>query len=338
MGGMMNGLQTFFPLVIDSTILAEFNSCFMSGFRRYIQHLNGEESTDLVAGKAFAKGLEVARKSYYDLGWDGYAAIEAGKEACFEEYGDHAPFPGTTKTCDRMVSTVEMYFMEYPFETDVIQPVKLENGKYAIEYSFAHQLPIMHPDLNIPLIFCGRADMLPEYAGKLWVSDEKTTSQITEKWADQWQTRGQFTAYTWGLRKDGINVAGAFIRGIALYKQQTKFVECTTTRSDFEVRTWEQQMLEMVHQMVNRYKRFKEVQQPDYSAEERHPSRFFPGSWNESCFKYFRPCSFQQSCKTDKSEGLLYMQNEQNIWLPHRHVRMPLEQFLQELRDSGIEV
>jgi hypothetical protein len=301
-------LQTFFPLVFDSTMLAEFNSCMMAGFRRYIQHLNGEESTDLVAGGAFAKGLEIARKRFYNEGFDSFLAIEDGKEACAEHYGLHQPKLGSAKTLDRMVSTIDQYFMEYPMETDVIQPVKLADGKYGIEYSFAHPLPILHPDLGIPLIFAGRADMLCEYAGKIMVSDEKTTSQITDKWASQWQTRGQFSAYCWGLRKDNIPATGAYIRGIALYKAQTKFVECTTNRSVWEVDMWERQMLAKVTQVVEQYKRFKAAQEcPDLSKEDKNPAMFWAQSLNESCFKYFRPCSFQESCKTASSEGMLFM-------------------------------
>jgi hypothetical protein len=334
-------IPTLFPLVFDSTILSEINSCQMSAFRRYVQHLNGEESTDLIAGGAFAKGLEVTRKSYYDLDWDSYAAIEAGKEACREAYGDHEPKAGSVKTKERMAQTVEEYFFEYPMDRDHIQPTRLESGKYGIEYSFIHELPFKHPQLGIPLLFAGRADMLCEYAGKLWVSDEKTTSQITATWDKQWATRGQFTGYSWGLRKAGIDVAGAYVRGIGLYKAQTKFVETTTTRSKFEVDTWEQQMLNTIARFLAAYTAFMLAQTPksDGSPDlDPHPSNYFPGAWNEACFKYFRPCWFQDSCKTPNSEGLLYMNTEQHIWLPHRHTRMPLQEFLQELRDKGANI
>lgn len=342
----MERLQTFFPLVFDSTMLSDFNGCLMKGFRQYIQHLNGEESTDLIAGGAFAKGLEIARKGYYQQDLSSSAAVEIGKEACWEQYGDHIPFGNSVKTRDRMVNTIDEYFITYPMETDLIQPVRLENGEYGIEYSFAHPLPVLHPELNIPLIFVGRADMLCKYAGKLWVSDEKTTgSSITANWASQWQTRGQFSAYCWGLRKDGINVAGAYIRGISLLKASTKFVDAQTIRSEWETNNWYQQMLEKLQDIVDRYKSMKVVEleyaeaKPADAKLATHPANFWPQAFNEKCFSYFRPCQFQDSCKTPSSEGLLYMNSgEQNIWLPHKHRRQKLQEFLDELRAQGVKV
>lgn len=329
-------IQTFFPLTIDSTILAEINSCPMSAFRRYVQHFNPSgESTDLVAGGALAKGLEVTRKAYYDEGAASHAAIQLGMQAVIETYGDHQPKLGSNKTVDRMVSILEEYFWEYPLETDVIQPAKLADGKYGIEYSFAHELPIEHPDMpGQNLVFVGRADMLCEYAGKLWVSDEKTTSQITADWAKQWETRGQFSAYCWGLRKAGIPVAGAYLRGIGIYKTQTKFVETVTNRSEWECENWYRQMLATVRKFADHYRYWRWAQPTNRSKEMKHPSIWFTQAFNESCFKYFRPCTFQDSCKTVNSEGLLAMNMEQNIWLPHLHKRVPLEQFLEELNPT----
>ena len=329
-------IQTFFPLTIDSTILAEINSCPMSAFRRYVQHFNPSgESTDLVAGGALAKGLEVTRKAYYDEGVASHAAIQLGMQAVITAYGDHQPKLGSNKTVDRMVSILEEYFWEYPLETDVIQPAKLADGKYGIEYSFAHELPIEHPDMpGQNLVFVGRADMLCEYAGKLWVSDEKTTSQITADWAKQWETRGQFTAYCWGLRKAGIPVVGAYLRGIGIYKTQTKFVETVTNRSEWECENWYRQMLNTVKWFSDSYRAWRLAQDTNRSKEMKHPSIWFAQAFNESCFKYFRPCTFQDSCKTVNSEGLLAMNMEQNIWLPHLHKRVPLEQFLEELNPT----
>jgi hypothetical protein len=188
--------------------------------------------------------------------------------------------------------------------------------------------------------------MLCTFANRLWVSDEKTTSQLTDKWADQWQTRGQFTGYCWGLQKSGINVAGAYIRGIGIYKNATKFVECTTTRSKFEISIWESQMLAKIRSICKVYgdwketlSRYKDHDKTDPKIKQIvHPSSFFPGAWNEACFKYFRPCQFQLACKTLQSEELLMMENDQYIWLPHEHKRILLEEFLIDLQSKGLNV
>lgn len=323
-------METFFPLTIDSTILAEIASCPMAAFRKYVQHLGAEESTDLVAGGAFAKGLEVARKNFYDNGMSSQDAITKGLSAMIKAWGDHIPRQGSVKTLDRMLVVLEEYFWNYPLESDIIQPVRLEDGTFGIEYSFAHELPIEHPDLpGQNLVFVGRADMLCEYAGKLWVSDEKTTSQITKDWAKQWEVRGQFSAYCWGLRQAGIPVAGAYIRGIGLYKSETKFVETVTNRSEWECNVWANNMLRLVANFVESYRNYKAaVDHEATSKAERHPSNFFGQAFNEACFKYFRPCMFMDSCKTVNSEGMLDMSFTQNIWLPHLHRRVPLQEFL----------
>lgn len=319
-------MRTFFPLVIDSTMLMTFDSCPMLGFREYIQHLHsGAESTDLIAGRSFAKGLEVTRKAYYDDGLGQNSALDLGTEALYADYGDHVPFGKSVKTPEKMAMALELYFLEYPMASDILQPAKLENGKHAIEYSFCHELPFRHPDLDMPLLITGRADMLATYANRLWVSDEKTTgSYFSKDWSDQWDTRGQFTTYCWGLRKDGIDVTGAYIRGVGLYSSGVKFIEAQSNRSQFEVETWEFQMLAKVERILNAYKAWKE------SGD--HPSRHFYGAWNEACNKYFKPCRFKDLCRSKSSEKYLDTQYEQYIWLPHEQKRMQLDDFLATIR------
>lgn len=318
-------INTFFPLVIDSTMLMEFDSCQMSGFRKYLQHLHsGAESTDLVAGAAFAKGLEVTRKAFYNDNADQNEAIAVGTEALFESYGDHIPWGTSVKTVEKMAQALEMYFWEYPMAADKLQPAKLADGTYGIEYSFCHELPFKHPELDIPLLITGRADMLATYADRLWVADEKTTgSYFTKDWSRQWDTRGQFSTYCWGLRKDGINVTGAYLRGVGLFKGSVKFIESQSNRSDWETETWEFQMLKKVERLLTQYTEWKK------SGD--HPSRYFYGAWNEACNKYFKPCQFQDLCKTKSSEKFLEAEYSQFIWLPHMQKREELSIFLESI-------
>jgi hypothetical protein len=316
-------VKTLFPLVIDSTFLMKFDSCMMAGFRAHIQHLSkGNTSTDLVAGKAFARGLEVTRKAFYNDGVKQSPAIDLGIEALYEDYGDHDPW-SSVKTAEKMASALELYFMEYPMATDHLQPARLADGTYAIEYSFCHELPFKHPDLDCNLLITGRADMVATYGGKLWVSDEKTTKAFSGDWAQSWDTRGQFTTYAWGLAKDGIDVSGAFIRGVALQKTNTKFAECMTSRSKFEVETWEFQMLAKVKRILDAYNAFK--------TSGEHPSRHFFGAWNEACMAYFRPCSFMELCRSKSSENFIEGEWGQEIWLPHEQRRENLDIFLESV-------
>lgn len=310
-------------------MLSAYNSCPTKFFRQYVQHLLGEESTDLIAGGALARGLEVARKAYFNDGLLEYEAVNLGVEALLQKYGSHVPFKGN-KTADKMAIALEGYFMEYPMARDQAQPAKLANGEFAIEYSFAHELPILHPILGVPLLFVGRADMLSNYCGSLWVQDEKTTSQITETWASQWETRGQFTGYAWGLRKDGIPVQGALIRGIGILKQSIKFIECTSVRTEFEIDAWEKMMFAQVQNMVNAYQWYLRHRETTVVSDYWRPC------FNEACYSYFRQCSYTNLCKSKNAERFIDTEFGQNIWLPHIHERWNLDVYLQSLMDQGV--
>lgn len=319
-------MKTFFPLVISNTFLSAFDSCEMAGFRKHIQHLSLSDNTDLVAGGAFAKGLEVARKAFYDDGVDEWEAVEMGQEALLEAYGDHAPSK-EAKSPSRLKTALEVYFIEFPMTQDIIQPVKLETGKYAIEYSFAHKLPFEHPDLpGKPLLITGRADMLIEYGGMLLVHDEKTTgSSFSKNWASQWDTRGQFSGYCHYLKKDGIPVKGAYIRGIYLGKTIIKFQDYATMRGDWQTDIWEKQMLQKVERILQKYQ--------DWKDSNESPAEYFFGAWNEACDAYFRPCAFKNLCRNKNSENYLEHEFNQTIWLPHEQRQERLDVYLKTLEE-----
>lgn len=60
----MTNRRPMFPHAIDSTMLATFRSCPQKFFRQYIQHWKPKtESVHLIAGGAFAAGIEAARLS-----------------------------------------------------------------------------------------------------------------------------------------------------------------------------------------------------------------------------------------------------------------------------------
>ncbi len=190
----------FFPLVWDSTQLAEARSCEIRAFRRYIQHFNAPESIDLIAGGAFAHGIHKGRNAFYVDGNPNY--IEVGIDSLVEEYGDFYDPWKPAKSVGRMALALESYFNQYDLRFDDVQPLKLEDGSFAVEYSLLSPIldmqgnPILHPTLGLPLLFSGRLDMLASYAGGIYIVDEKTTgSYFSRSWAQQWETRGQFTGY-----------------------------------------------------------------------------------------------------------------------------------------------
>lgn len=323
-------VQHFFPLVIDSTMLMDIDRCSISGFYRYILHLNSPESTDLIAGGAFAKGLEIARKAFYNDGHSQNHAVMLGAEALAESYGDHIPFSTSMKTKDVMIYVLEEYFQEYPMAVDHLQPLELVDGTLAIEYRMSEELPIRHPVLGIPLTLVGRADMLGTYHGSNYVADEKTTGKaFTKTWGDQWHTRGQFSTYPYLLAKAGVPVAGALIRGVAIQKTKLTFQEIVSTRSVWQIDIWGKQMLKKIQAFADAY--------ASWVKSGDHPALHFNGVWNDGCVPYGKPCQFQGLCRSDKEYKYIEGEHSQNIWLPHLHERIPLQDYIDSIEAELFE-
>jgi hypothetical protein len=55
-----------FPSVLDSTIIAAFKACPQKAFLQYVMHWKSvTPNVHLHAGGAYARGLEVARKAFF---------------------------------------------------------------------------------------------------------------------------------------------------------------------------------------------------------------------------------------------------------------------------------
>jgi len=294
----VNDLGDFFPPVIDSTILAAFRSCPRKAFMQYIQHWKPKnESVHLIAGGAFASGLEAARTAYFIEGRDSEEAIQLGHLALLKHYGTFEPPEGSAKTLERMAGALQFYFERYPMESDYVVPAKFAN-RTGIEFSFAVPLPINHPQTGLPLIFAGRADMIADFAGGLYLEDDKTTSQLGASWARQWDLRSQFTAYTWAARQHGIPVVGTIVRGVSILKTKYDTAEAITMRADWEVDRWYEQMLRDVTRMLKCWE-----------------ESYFDFSLDTACTEY-GGCIFQSTCKNKVPEDILELYFQQKVWDP----------------------
>lgn len=87
-------------------------------------------------------------------------------------------------------------------------------------------------------------------------------------------------------------------------------------------------MLATVGRMIDCYLR--------YTTRLGTPTNeIFLPAFNETCYSYFRACQFTDLCKSAHGERFLETEYDQYIWLPHRHERVLLEAFLQELIENG---
>jgi hypothetical protein len=310
--------------------------------RTYVQHWKPQsESVHLVAGGAFAKGIEVARKAYFEgeyesanvqytpdpetglekrhVVWasqagapgDREAAEALGLAALIAAYGDFECPPDSAKSIGRTAGALEFYFQNYPLGGDGTEPIKLPGGRRGIEFSFAQPLPIAHPVTGDPILYTGRSDMIAEFAGAVYIFDEKTTSQLGASWGRQWENRAQFTGYAWAARENGIETAGSIVRGVSILKTKYDTQQAITYRPGWEIDRW----LEQTVRDIERMQRCWQDGWWDYSLDG-------------ACGEY-GGCNLLQVCKSPNPDSWLPMYFEQKVWDPLARKQLTVEEWEQ---------
>ena len=300
--------RPMFPHAFDSTMIASGRSCPQKLYRQYVEHWKPKtESVHLVAGGAFAKGIELARKAYYEgistlptvdyiegpngmerkVTWTDSPfhgtredAEAIGIAGLIAAYGDFECPADSAKSLERTAGALEFYFANYPLGADGMEPLKFANGARAIEFAFAQPLPVNHPVTGDPILYTGRCDMIAEFANGIYVVDEKTTSSLGASWARQWEMRSQFTGYIWAARDYGIEATGAIVRGVSILKTKYDTQQAITYRAPFEVDRW----LDQTCRDIERYIEMWQRGQWDYDLDH-------------ACAEY-GGCSFVQICKS----------------------------------------
>lgn len=211
-----------FPRNVDNTILSAAKLCQTKARYAYIEDLSVPgDSVHLHFGGAVAYGLEVARRAYHDAGHSPSLAVEEGARAAWDYYGEFEPPIKSPKTRLNARRYIEYYFTIWPLDSDPMQPTRGPDGKLRVEWRFQHPIPdVEHPDGG-PIYLVGRSDMIPEVYGMPMVEDDKSASQLGEKWGQQWPLDSQFLGYIWAAQQSGILTPDApgqaMIRGIGVY-------------------------------------------------------------------------------------------------------------------------
>jgi hypothetical protein len=295
-----------FPIALDSTMIAAFRSCPQRFFREYFEHWKPKlASVHLHAGGAYAKGLEIARRAYYEDGDSADDAIARGLQALITTYGDFECPPDSAKSCDRMAGALEYYFSIYPLDSDPAVPLTLPNGRRAIEFSFAIPVEIKHPDSGDPILYCGRSDMFVEWAGGIYGLDDKTTSSLGASWARQWALRSQFTGYTWAAKQCGIDASGMIVRGTSILKTKYDHAQAITYRAPFLIEKWYEQLHRDLTRMVVMYRNWKDSGRSDA----------WDSSLDHACTEY-SGCIFTRVCESPDADTWLPMYFDKRVWSP----------------------
>jgi hypothetical protein len=288
-----------FPEVIDSSLIAAFRSCPQKAFLEFFQHWKSQEpSVHLIAGAAYAKGLEVARVAYFSNGAPEQDAIAMGISACLASYGDFQCPDDSAKSPGRTAGALEYYFEQYPMSTDLAIPMTLPGGKKGIEFSFIEPIDSLHPETGQPLLYSGRMDMLVSLEGMALGEDDKTTSQLGASWPRQWDLRSQFTSYVWGAARAGIKLDGFLVRGVSILKTKYDTLQAITYRPQWMIDRWYSQLLHDVRRMV-----------------ECWESGFWDYNLDHACAEY-GGCPFRQVCLMKETEQILEQRFQRRRWDP----------------------
>lgn len=320
-----------FPHAIDSTMLGTFRSCPQKLFRNYVEHWKPKaESVHLVAGGAFASGIEAARRAFFEGELPDHHIAEPGMEIAgnralaegvgvmelMRKYGDFQCPPDSAKSLERTAGALEFYFENYPLGDDGCNPVTYADGRRGIEFSFAEPLDIRHPVTGNPILYTGRADMIAEFAGGVYVVDEKTTSSLGATWGRQWEMRSQFTGYCWASQQIGVSPSGVLVRGVSILKTKYDTLQHVTTRTQYEIDRWKVQTERDIARMIQCW----ETGYWDYALDH-------------ACAEY-GGCSMLQICKSHDPETWLPMYFEKKVWDPLARKELTVEEYE---RSWGVE-
>lgn len=299
-------MQLTFPEVFDSSMLGSFKKCPEDFNKSYMQHWKPKElSVHLHAGKAYASGMEVTRKAFYIDGQDSDTSIALGLGELLKVYGDFECPADSAKSAERMAGAFEFYFDNYPLSHTDFVPI-LAGEKRGIEFNFVEPLPILHPETGNPLLYCGRLDALVNYAGGIYIMDEKTTSSLGASWGRQWDLRAQFTGYAWGCKRAGIKVEGAIIRGVSILKTKYETQQPITYRPEWQIERWYSEMLEWIEDIQLCWERKRWKHNLDHACAE------------------YGGCAFTRCCLSQDEKPWLETYFSKRRWDPILREEVPL--------------
>ena len=292
-------IRSDFPTILDSTMIAAFRSCPRKFQLEFTEHWKPKTpSVHLHAGAAFAKGLEVARKAYWVEEKEEQEAIALGLGALLDAYGTFECPADSAKSAERTAGAFEFYMDSYPFQTDEAKPLLLPSGDRAIEFSFAEPIDLAHPQTGSPILYCGRMDMICDFAGGVFGEDDKTTSQLGASWPKQWDLRSQFTGYCWAARKAGIPLQGFLVRGISILKTKYDTAQALTYRPPWMIDRWYEQLLRDIKRMITAWN-----------------SGYYDYNLDHACTEY-GGCTFRQICLSSDPTPWLETGFERRVWNP----------------------
>jgi hypothetical protein len=285
--------------VLDSSSIASYKQCPQLFYKTTLACWRSKDpSVHLRAGGAFAAGIEAARTAFYVDNQDAESAVSQGLVTLLRYYGDFECPADSPKSAERTAGALEYYFERYPLSHDDAFPIVMPNGKRGIEFNFVHPLPISHPETGDPILYCGRMDAILNYAGGVFICDEKTTTSLGASWSRQWDLRSQFSGYSWGCKQFGIKVDGVIVRGVSILKTKYDTQEAISYRPEWQVERWFDQLCGWVEAIIQDWKNDKFRHNLDHACGD------------------FGGCGFRSACSSQDEQPWLETYFERKRWDP----------------------
>ncbi len=288
------------PIYFDSTMNSAFHACPRKFYWNFILNkVPLGESIHLKAGGAYAAALDAMRKHQFASPKEKIPhddLYRVGTVAFIQSWGDYIAPEGHAKSKVNMLGALDDYLERYHPYDDVIQPLILQDGKPATEFSFAIPIPVQHPS-GEPFLYCGRFDMLGTYSGRVTVMDDKTTGYFVQNWEKLWLMRGQFIGYVWACQQLGYATSDCLVRGTAIQKRQNQFLDCPITFPQHIIDRWYIELLTTLRILVQTYELDR-----------------WPYDFNEACSSY-GGCPYMDLCVV--GDASKFMNNYQDrTWSP----------------------
>lgn len=299
---LLKHAQMRFPEAIDNTMITAYRACPRKFWWRHQQLLQrGDISIHLTSGGAFARGLEVTRKRYFEDNLPFEDAICHGAAALYEAYGHVEPIPKySNKSANNLVGALRYYFETWLIDR-TMQPWRpTPTARPCIEWNFSVPIPgINHPDTGLPLLYCGRFDMVGLFEnGMLLGEDDKTTGQLGQSWYDRWRLSNQILGYCWGAQAHNINLAGFTIRGVSLLKNNYGHAEAIVMVNPWQIARFVENLQTTLNKMLADYR--KNIWAYDFAG---------------SCSAY-GGCDYLPLCESPEPETWIPLSYHRSEWNP----------------------
>lgn len=275
----------------DATSLSSFKTCARKYYYTIIcGYRPNVESMHLTFGRHYATALE----NHYKYLAEGLSFEDVIRRIVRElliltkDWHSGDPF----KNRENLIRSYVWYFDH--FKDDPAEIYLLKSGKPAVELSF--KLPI-----DNELYWCGHIDRLVNYAGDIYVMDQKTSKgEPNQRYFNQFSPHVQMSGYTFaGGIMFNIPVKGVIIDAAKISEGGTEFYRGFTTRTQSQLDEWYDGMLATVE-----------------DAHRAHERQSYP--MNETSCSDYGGCPFRSICSKSPSlrERFLESNFTVNYWNP----------------------